>query len=53
MSKHSTNYLKVKKYFEDSFWTKKMVLNAVDKWITKDEADEILRVANQEEGELE
>ncbi len=39
---HSTRFEKVKGYFERGLWTRKMVLDAVDKWITADEAEEIL-----------
>lgn len=38
----SKNFNKVKKYYEENFWNKKMVKNAVVKnWITKEEYKEI------------
>lgn len=41
--KHSKNYAKVKKYYDDGKWTKKMVYNAVNKgWITEEEYKEIV-----------
>lgn len=33
----SKNFNKVKKYYEKGYWTKKMVRNAVNRWITVDE----------------
>lgn len=39
---HSPKYNKVKKYYDDGFWNKAMVHNAVVKqWITADEYKEI------------
>lgn len=37
----------VKNYYEKGLWNQQMVLNAVGKWITQEEADIILGV-NQE-----
>ena len=38
-----TKYEKVKNYYENKFWTKAMVKNAVKKgWITKEEYEEIV-----------
>jgi hypothetical protein len=42
MMEHSEKYEKVKGYSESGLWNKKMVKNAVGKWITQEEADEIL-----------
>ena len=49
MSKKSVNFLKVKDYFNRRLWSEKMVLNAVGKWITEEEAEEILGVAESGE----
>lgn len=39
---HSPKYEKVKEYYDNGFWTKKMVKNAVKKkWITEEEYIEI------------
>ena len=38
---HSPKYKKVKTYFDKGLWTEQMVINAIDKWITLDEAKEI------------
>lgn len=42
MSEHSAKFGKVKKYYECGLWTASMVRNAVGRWITEDEAREIL-----------
>jgi hypothetical protein len=42
---HSKKFNTVKTYYESKRWTKTMVLNAVGKWITEDEAKEILHDA--------
>ena len=42
MSKHSPNFDKVKKYFEDKLWSKKMVEDAAGRWITAAEVKEII-----------
>lgn len=39
-----SKFERVKQYYEKGLWTSKMVLNAVGKWITKEEADTILGV---------
>lgn len=40
---HSKDFEKIKKYYEDGFWTKKMVKNAVVKGkITAEEYEEIV-----------
>ncbi len=41
MSK-STKYDKVKGYYDKGLWTESMVRNAVGRWITAEEADEII-----------
>ncbi len=35
-------FLKIKKWYEEGFWTRQQVLDAVDKWITNEQAIEIL-----------
>lgn len=39
---HSPKFKTVKDYYDAHRWTRKMVLNAVGKWITEEEAEEIL-----------
>lgn len=39
---HSEKFEKVKSYYDGGFWTAEMVINAVGKWITKGEAEEII-----------
>ena len=39
---HSPKFEKVKDYYDRGLWNEKMVRNAVGKWITAEEADEIL-----------
>ena len=41
---HSPKFEKVKDYYDRGLWNEKMVRNAVGKWITAEEADEILGV---------
>lgn len=41
MVKHSKNFEKVKGYYEDGIWNKSRVHNAVGKWITEEEYEEI------------
>ena len=38
----STKFEKVKGYYEKNLWTAQMVRNAVNRWITAEEAEEIL-----------
>ena len=46
---HSKDFEKIKKYYEDKFWTKKMVKNAVVKGkITPEEYEEITGEPYQE-----
>lgn len=43
MNEHSEKYALVKGYYEDGFWKKKAVKNAVKKgWITAEEYEEIV-----------
>lgn len=42
MNEHSAKFDKVKDYYDNGLWNKQMVLNAVGKWITDEEAEEIL-----------
>ena len=44
-----SKFEKVKQYYEKGLWTVKMVLNAVGKWITQEEADIILGVDKSDE----
>lgn len=37
----SKKYKKVKNYYDKGYWNKKMVYNAVGRWITADEYKEI------------
>lgn len=37
----SPHYEEVKKYYDLGYWSKKMVWNAVDRWITAEEYKEI------------
>lgn len=39
---HSKNFEKVKAYFNNKLWSAEMVQNAVGKWLTEEEAAEIL-----------
>lgn len=39
---HSAKFERVKRYFDTGLWNAKMVRNAVGRWITAEEADEIL-----------
>jgi hypothetical protein len=38
---HSKNFEKVKNYYLNKLWNKKRVYNAVGKWITAEEYEEI------------
>ena len=42
MSEHSAKFELVKKYFDICLWNEDMVNNAINRWITEDEAAEIL-----------
>jgi len=39
---HSKNFEKVKKYYDEGLWDKTRLHNAVGKWITSDEYEEIV-----------
>lgn len=39
---HSKKFTTVKGYYDHGLWTEAMVRNAVGRWITAEEADEIL-----------
>ena len=39
---HSANYEKVKNYYEKGLWSNAKVLNAVGKWSTEEEYEEIV-----------
>lgn len=39
----SPKYEAVKGYYDRGLWTAQMVRNAVDRWITREECDEILK----------
>lgn len=39
---HSPNYQKVSDHYRFNRWNEQMVLNAVGRWITEEEAQEIL-----------
>lgn len=41
MDEHSSKYETVKRYYEKGLWTVVMVQNAVGRWITEEEAEEI------------
>lgn len=38
---HSKNFSKVKYYYDNKYWSKTAVRNAVGRWITEDEYKEI------------
>ena len=40
-TEHSKNFEKVKGYYDKGLWSKKRVYNAVGKWITAEEYQEI------------
>lgn len=42
MMERSAKFDKVKSYYDAKLWTESMVRNAVGKWITEDEADDII-----------
>ena len=42
MAEHSTKYEIVKRYYDEGLWNETMVRNAVGRWITEEEAEEIL-----------
>lgn len=40
---HSPKYQKVREYYGRGLWTRAMVEQAVDRWITRSECSEILK----------
>lgn len=40
-AEHSENYEKVKRYYSDGLWSRERICNAVGKWITAAEYEEI------------
>lgn len=42
MAEHSAKYETVKRYYDEGLWNETMVRNAVGRWITEEEAEEIL-----------
>jgi len=40
---HSPKFNKVKDYYDRGLWNETMVRNAINKWITAEEAEEILK----------
>lgn len=49
MNEHSARFEKVKGYYDRGLWNRQMVMNAVGKWITAEEAEEILSGGNVQE----
>lgn len=41
MAEHSAKYETVKRYYDNGLWNTTMVQNAVGRWITEEEAEEI------------
>lgn len=39
---HSAKYAKVRSYYQSGLWTEDKVMDAVDKWITQEDANEII-----------
>lgn len=44
MNEHSEMFEQVKYWYDHKMWNKKRVRNAVGRWITQEECDEILGV---------
>ena len=42
MAEHSAKYDTVKRHYDNGLWNEIMVRNAVGRWITEEEAEEIL-----------
>ena len=42
MNEHSAKFILVQNYFSQGLWNKKMVVDAIGRWITEDEATEII-----------
>lgn len=49
MGEHSQKFEKVKSYYDKGLWNKTMVHNAVNRWITADEYEEITGEAFSDE----
>jgi hypothetical protein len=45
MDEHGAKYETVKRYYNEGLWNETMVRNAVGRWITEEEAEEILNPA--------
>lgn len=45
---HSAKFEKVKEYYESGLWNRVMVENAIGRWITKEEAEEILGAESED-----
>lgn len=43
MSKHNSKFELVKQYYDSGLWNKQMVSNAIERWITKEEAEKIMK----------
>lgn len=39
---HSKKFQQIKEWYENGFWSKKKVYNAVGRWITAEEYEEII-----------
>lgn len=42
MTEHSTKFELVKKYYDEGLWNEQMVKNAINRWITEEEYNEIV-----------
>lgn len=42
MTEHSAKYELVKKYYDEGLWNEQMVKNAIGRWITEKEYNEIV-----------
>ena len=47
---HSKKFKTVKSYYDKGLWTEAMVSNAVGRWITEEEANEIINGQEPEGG---
>ena len=43
MNEHSEKFFDVKEYYSNGFWNKAMVKNAIGRWITQEEYNEIIK----------
>jgi hypothetical protein len=46
-----SKFERVRNYYQSGLWSAQMVLNAIGRWITQEEADEILGLNNKNEQE--